>query len=73
MCSIFVCVSFVAGLQFRLTHDKEFDEIEYSPNPKSPASEDVLLNLPGHLRENIFFGCDHAPLFLAQLVKTLKD
>ena len=58
------------GLQFRLTHDKEFDEIEYSPNPQSPGSEDILLNLPNYLQDNIFFGAEQAPKFLAKLLKT---
>ena len=61
-----------SGLQFRLTLDKEFDEIEYSPNPQSPGSEDVLLNLPKYLQENIFFGADQAPRFLAKLLKTAE-
>ena len=60
----------ITGLQFRLTHDKEFDEIEYSPNPKSQGSEDVSLSLPNFLQENIFFGSDQAPKFLAKLLKT---
>ena len=60
----------VTGLQFRLTQDKEFDEIEYSPNPRSPGSEDVLLRLPNYLQENIFFNSDQAPKFLAKLLKT---
>ena len=59
----------ITGLQFRLTHDKEFDEIEYSPNPQSPGSEDVLLSLPNYLQENIFFGADQAPKFLEKLLK----
>lgn len=61
-----------SGLQFRLTHDKEFDEIEYSPNPQSPGSEDVLLGLPKYLQENIFFGADQAPRFLGKLLKTAE-
>lgn len=59
-------------LQFRLTHDKEFDEIEYSPNPQSPSSEDVLLNFPKYLRENIFFGAEEASRFLATLITATK-
>lgn len=59
-------------LQFRLTHDKEFDEIEYSPNPRSPSSEDVLLNFPKYLRENIFFGAEEASRFLATLITATK-
>ena len=61
-----------SGLQFRLTHDKEFDEIEYSPNPHSPGAEDVVLSLPKYLQENIFFGTDQAPRFLAKLLKTTE-
>ena len=60
------------GLQFRLTHDKEFDEIEYSPNPRSPGAEGVLKSLPDYLQENIFFGADQAPKFLAKLLKTAE-
>lgn len=60
------------GLQFRLTHDTEFDEIEYSPNPKSPGSEDILLNLPNYLQDNMFFGSDQATNFMEKLFKTVK-
>jgi len=69
-CTFFPGANTSHCLQFRLTHDKEFDEIEYSPNPKSPGSEDVLLSLPNYLQENIFFGSDQAPKFLAKLLKT---
>lgn len=62
----------LTGLQFRLTHDTEFDEIEYSPNPKSPGSEDILLNLPNYLQDNMFFGSDQATNFLEKLFKTVK-
>lgn len=68
----FIFAMILTGLQFRLTHDKEFDEIEYSPNPKSPDSEDVLMSLPNYLQENIFFGADQAPRFLAKLLKTAE-
>ena len=61
-----------SGLQFRLTHDKEFDEIEYIPNPRSPGAEDVVLSLPKYLQENIFFGADQAPRFLAKFLKTTE-
>lgn len=62
----------LTGLQFRLTHDTEFDEIEYSPNPKSPGSEDILLNLPNYLQDNMFFGSDQATNFMEKLFKTVK-
>jgi len=71
-CTFFPTASSTHSLQFRLTLDKEFDEIEYSPNPQSPGSEDVLLNLPKYLQENIFFGADQAPRFLAKLLKTAE-
>jgi len=69
-CTFFPAANTSHCLQFRLTQDKEFDEIEYSPNPRSPGSEDVLLRLPNYLQENIFFNSDQAPKFLAKLLKT---
>lgn len=59
-------------LRFRLTHDQEFDEIEYSPNPGSPGSEEVLMDLPKYMQENIFFGSEEASRFLATLITTAK-
>lgn len=69
-CTFFPAANTSHCLQFRLTLDKEFDEIEYSPNPRSPGSEEVLLSLPNYLQENIFFNPDQAPKFLAKLLKT---
>lgn len=71
-CTFFPAEKTAHRLQFRLTHDTEFDEIEYNPNPKSPGSEDILLNLPNYLQDNMFFGSDQATNFLEKLFKTVK-
>jgi hypothetical protein len=58
-------------MQFRLTYDKEFEEIEYSPNFQSPDKGD-LQTVPGFFKENMYFNPDQAHSFLARLIKAIK-
>lgn len=70
-----LCSSFwvsCTDLAFRLTLDKEFEEIEYIPERPSGDTADVLPHLPDYLQENIFFENSQAPKFLARFLESFE-
>lgn len=60
-------------MQFRLTHDKEFEEYEYSPSFQTPKREEFLNKIPRYLKENMYFNSDQAQSFLSSLIKAVQN
>ncbi|XP_028405645.1 uncharacterized protein LOC114528221 isoform X2 [Dendronephthya gigantea] len=55
-------------LQFLLTHDHEFAEVEYMPLDLDTVNS----TLPNYLKEQIFFESDQGPNFLCKLIKSFQ-
>ncbi|XP_031566734.1 uncharacterized protein LOC116301757 [Actinia tenebrosa] len=60
-------------MAFRLTHDKEFQEYEYSPSFQTPKRGEFLHKIPGHLKETMYFNSDQAQSFLSSLIKACTE
>ncbi|EDO40666.1 predicted protein [Nematostella vectensis] len=60
-------------VKFRLTLDKEFDEVEYSPIAQSPEEKELVSAFPDYLQDVIYFPADQAPRFLVKVLKSVQD